>query len=100
MVSWRTVRSSERGDWVDEPEAREAASGIGRDPPEPGNVRQSKPLRRAPPNSDDCQHGPDEQQLAKLYADIEEQPRHRDRRLRQADLRERTGETESVHQPE
>ena len=77
-----------------------AANGIRRDAPEPGRLRQSKPLRRAPANGDHCQHGSDEQQLPNLHADIEEQQGDRNRRLRQADLRQRTGEPESVHQPE
>src|SRR5688572_19075131 len=94
------TRWSERGDSFDEPEAREAANGIRRKAPEPGGLRHSKPLRRTPANCDDGQHGPDEHQLANLYTDIEEQQRNRDRRLRQADFRERTGETESVHQSE
>src|SRR4051812_22721480 len=102
MALWsrRSAPWSERGDSFDQPEAREAANRIGRDAPEPGGLRPSKPLRRTPANGDDGQHGRDEQQLANLDADIEEQQRNRDRRLRQADFRERTGETQSVHQPE
>src|SRR4051812_27710286 len=91
---------SERGDSLDEPEAREAADGIRRDAPEPRGLWQSEALRRAPANRDDCQRGRDEHQLANLDADVEEQQRNRDRRLRQADFRERAGETESVHRPE
>src|SRR3954466_4612118 len=72
---------SERGDSFNEPEAREAADGIRRDPPEPGDLRQSKALRRAPAHCDRCQHGADEHQLTNLDADIEEQQRNRDRRL-------------------
>src|SRR6185436_10995793 len=100
MVSWRSVRWSERGDSFDQPEARERANGIRRDAPEPDRLRHAKPLSRAPANADHCQHSSDKQQLTNLYADIEEQQRNRDRRLRQADLRERTGKAEAVQQPE
>src|SRR5690349_4927704 len=58
VINWRTW--SERGDSFNQPEAGEAANGVGREPPEPDGLRQSKPLRGAPANCDDGQNGRDE----------------------------------------
>ena len=50
-----------------------------------------------PPAGD---HSSDEEQLTDLDADIEKEQRDRNRRLRQANLAQRAGETESVQQSE
>src|SRR5690606_32088872 len=84
------VESENGGRALYRPERRDRADGVrGRARPRAGH-RQV----RAPPEPRERQHDGDEDELADLHADVEEEQRERHRMLREADLGEGAGESE------
>ena len=77
---------SKRGDALDDPESRYAADGIWRNAPSPHGWRHADAPVGLPCERNDGEDRCDEQDLADLDADVEEEQRDGNRRLRQADF--------------